>query len=910
MDYNDILIKLKSYLKNFDENYSENDEEESDSSYYYYDNDDENDNENNQNENDSSNQNTNLNPETNQNSLNSDLNFDLDQLWITIIDIAQNNVDMLGNYYPYLEKLMEINENFQKNNPNLINELIHQTKVDLNIQTLITLCRLLPFFNNENTFNFIDLLIHFLQTFTINEKQIPNFLQRIIKEILFDSVDNERILNIYNQIENHLNDETIGSFLSFSCFCEYFITKIHQESKLFNHIKNYLENSSFYLVSLSCLFLLKTMSQYLIDTEYDQQQIINLFIPVLINENEQIRDFALNVLETFISDGIILTRFCVSSFISNFSLFQTKKENIFQFFSCLKLYIKTNITIEDADLGIEEEDFEDNLPENDDSSEDKKQNYQYIDSNSPLTQIIIENEDNPQDQDEEDIEFFNIIQDIFLFSLSWLQKDCDDKDILINFIRSETIHIIAKIIDLFPKTFKHFKNQLLALIYPLIDQKKYEYFYSISIFLRSAIDNHLILPSKMLIPKIDIIINSFHNELVGSLEDQLACIKNISYIARIISKKFIVPLYYIGYNSLMSDSEDNAVISSKILGNIARSLELNQIINVFMKISDFILSTNNSHNFIVFLTQMIQIISNKEITPDLVQSFIDKLFESQKLIINQGKLTKNIKILKKLFQFLNASAILKKAPKIIPLLLSLIKEETSSATNELVKCSISCLSNNLFSEEELKDYTSSILNIYEQITIQQDALLSSICDFLRLVFIKKPSLISPQIIIDKISSIIDEIDYDDEEEEEEEESNDKKEYESIPSQAILLFTIYLNTINLKINKNLCKSLMRHLIVSSDDEIRAKLLIDCLIRMYQEETRFVCIQVPSLQIFAQILTMKQEEIDDIGISSGNILSMKQFILDALSYDQSFLPLITEDISSSNEKMEKFKLLFSQ
>ena len=37
-------------------------------------------------------------------------------------------------------------------------------------------------------------------------------------------------------------------------------------------------------------------------------------------------------------------------------------------------------------------------------------------------------------------------------------------------------------------------------------------------------------------------------------------------------------------------------------------------------------------------------------------------------------------------------------------------------------------------------------------------------------------------------------------------------------------------------------------------------------------------------------------------------MKQMIQDVLDYDQSFIPLITEDISSSPEKMHKFNLLF--
>ena len=43
--------------------------------------------------------------------------------------------------------------------------------------------------------------------------------------------------------------------------------------------------------------------------------------------------------------------------------------------------------------------------------------------------------------------------------------------------------------------------------------------------------------------------------------------------------------------------------------------------------------------------------------------------------------------------------------------------------------------------------------------------------------------------------------------------------------------------------------------------------------------------------------------------SKISRMKQIIQDALNYDQSFLHLITEDIEQNNEKMNKFKSLFS-
>ena len=800
---------------------------------------------------------------------------DLTILWETLIEISKNDVTMLGKFYKQLNVLTKYDKEFIEKNPPFVLNLISifsdisQTSEERS-SLLLSLVRLLPFFNKENTMKVIHGMVDLSNFLLKKENKIPSCMNRAMKEIITSSIQKQIIHDIFDILQQEAQGEKkAAATICIACFIDAFLEKQENERILLDNVRQCINGSNSEM--LAGCFLLSKIAPYLDDTDdFDAEEVLSLLIPSLSCDDEERRETALETFKTLSDNEVILTEQASNKFISCFSMFQSD-DSIQVFFKCLRMLIKANMVVKDEDLNIEEEDFDE---------DPKEENTEEEDQFCPA-------EEEEGNEEKESYEYVIPIRDFLLNNL----KTTSPTSIL-----SEVIHSIANIVKLSKQLLLESRAQVLEFIFKQIDVNNISLFSSISVFIKCSLENDFITTTG----KLALRIRKLLNAKIQNKYEKLKIAENISSIARTVRKSFINPLFDIGYDSIATNDEDIIVICANILGSLSRSLDKQQITNTFEEISRKTLQASNHKSFEALMKQMSQIISNKFISTEQVVYFMDKIVSSQIPLLNGTQINKATPPHIEAIRFIRAAIELNKAPNAVKIIFTLINDATRSITTELILCGTSALNKNMFNKEELKEFTSHVVSFFKNSSLTHENTIIASSDFLREAYQRDPTIFDIKEITKKACELVDDAkdDYYYEEEDTQETT-----YESMMPLALLVFSIYMSNTNFKVNNILCKNLLNLATISTDDD-HSPLFVSLIAQMYQSGDRFNCIQVASLQTFATILTMNQSTRSQLDLKEDDLNSMEQAIKEAISYDSSFIPLITEDISKSKKKMENF------
>ena len=302
--------------------------------------------------------------------------MDLNLLWNTLVNIAQKDLPMLGRYYPQLNILAEYDADFTESQPECITTLIKKlTESSRSSEDrknyMRTLSRLLPFLSDNNICKTFLGIIELCNRLMDKEHSLPEAIIDNFKDIITTSMDGNVITKVYNTIKQAIPTKRAAATLVLACFAETITDNIGFADEMAKIAQEALDGESLEMQS-GCR-LIESIAQSLSnfdDDTIDPMELIDVIVPALYDDDEDVRDEAVAAFRALAKSGVIQSDKCARKFICEFNNFNSP-ELLPLFFKCLRIYVSTNVEMqEQEDASLEEEEFDED-PETDNTGEEE-----------------------------------------------------------------------------------------------------------------------------------------------------------------------------------------------------------------------------------------------------------------------------------------------------------------------------------------------------------------------------------------------------------------------------------------------------------------------------------------------------------------------------------------------------------
>jgi hypothetical protein len=609
--------------------------------------------------------------------------------------------------------------------------------------------------------------------------------------------------------------------------------------------------------------------QGLEDGDIDSEEIIEMLVQAIYDDDDETRDYGIEAFEALCKSGVILRDPTVRKFIRQFKNFNTP-ELLPVFFKCLRIIISS--TTEGRELeddNFEEEEFDED-PQKDSTSEED----------------LHEDEEGDDEADEDTSESIIPIRDFVISAL----KASQDMNIL-----SGCIRILAEITNASDALLKDKKKEIRAKVFKYIDTKEYALYPAISYFIRASFESSNLQPTGKLAQRIRLILHGAKKEDSADEKSRMKCVENISAIARAVRYSLIKPVYQIGIEAVRREDEYIAAIGLKIIGNIARSLSAEQTQEAFTEMNSKIMKFKHFKNFEVLMKQLTRLITNKTIKTADVTPLLTTILESKAVVLNGIQLNQTNPVCKETFRFIGNCIKFGKAPNISKDILSLLLTSSETAVPSIVKIGINAVESGMLAESNLKTFADAVQKSLNAADLDRKDLIITASDFLRLAFVKDKTSFAPSSTFNHLGKLVKELDDEDEE------------YtEQIIAISLMVFTVYLTDTSQRVSISFTSNLMNHLTITLDNP-HIPPLITSIILMYKSGDRFSFIKTPILSIFANIMSLIPEDLDELDLTGENEKQMTEILISECKADPKIIPKVTEDFADIEERMSQFNTI---
>ena len=815
--------------------------------------------------------------------------MNLPQLWQTLVNVAQNDLVLLGKFYPQLNILAEYDAEFTETQPECITTLI--TKLTESSRSsedrkkyMRTLSRLLPFFNQDNSCKTFQGIIELCNRLMSKEKNLPDAIIDNFKEIITTNMDAEVIAKIFNTIQANMKTKRAAATLVLACFAETITESIGLAEEMVGIAGDALDGDSLEMQA-GCVLLSKIAPSLsnIDEDSLDPDDLIEMIVPAIYDDDEDVISEGINAFTALAKNGVILSDSCSRKFIREFNNFNTP-DLLPYFFKCLRIIVNANIEVQESeDANLEEEEFDED-PEKDNTHEE-------------------EAPEDEEDNDEEDDDKENAMESIIPirdFTVSAL-KATEDTNILSGCIRT-----LADITNASDSLMKNVRKDVRARVFSLLDKKTYSLFPAISYFLKASFENSNLSATGRLAQRLRLILHGAKKPETAPLKQRMKCVRNISAFARAVRFSLIESVYVIGIDALSNADDEIACLGADIIGNIARSLKIEQIKKSLDLMQQKALSCKLFGQLENYMKQLTQVMTNKSLVSSDIEPVLVSLLENKPAALNGIPLNQANPLCVESFRFINSCIKFDKGSKCVSYLLNLLKTSTKETSPEVIKIGISALEKNLIPSQTLKEFAAIVQKLLNNAEIEESDLLIQASDFIRIAYVKDKTSCTPSDTFKHIDEIVDDIADDDEEEEEDADEDDEQYSEQVVAMGLMVFTVYLHDTSLRVSRSLLRNLMDLLVITSDDP-HIPPIVTSIILMYNAGDRFQCIRNYSLETFADIVSMDPNDLDELDLRDEDEKQMKQIIKDVVKKDPLIVSKLTGDFSNKEDKMKRFYAL---
>ncbi|EAY21268.1 hypothetical protein TVAG_166430 [Trichomonas vaginalis G3] len=822
---------------------------------------------------------------------NDDEGFDIDfnNLWEFLVNIATNDVETLASFYPYLSTIAEYDSEFQDVNPDCVTKLItkftdHNKPSEERKKSMTPLVRLLPFLNKENTIKVVVGMIRLSERLIDKKRDIPHAMIKIFDEIVSTNMSNETIEEIFKSIKENIGDrKKSGPLVVLGSFIKIIVPAIGKTVDLIEIIQKAFEGST--LDTIAGLFVLDKLGQNLGNTEenVDPKLILKILISEMYDDNEEIRKYAAVAFKSMCDNGIFNSDSVTRLFIREFSNFN-QPTLLPVFFESLRVMVNSNVDMDSSDDDLEEEEFDED----------------------PIKENTAE-EDIPDDEDEdnEDDDSLVNVKPIRDFTISALKASPSNE------ILEGCIFTLADIVNLSSSLIKDQKKDVRTKIYKFLDGKTYPLFPAIASFIRSSFENSNLAPTGRLAQRLRLLLHGAKKPEVGPLAKRLECAENIAAIARPVRKALVTPVFDFGFENLKSDTEETQILAARVIGRIARSLTSQQALDSFAIIANFSRKVISFESFETILKQVTSLASNQGITESQVSPLISDLIDGKANALERTPPQQSMPVCVQAFKFISSCIRLGKASKLGPKFSSLLlssNKPSKAASPYVSDCISAAIEKELITDDLLKQCAKKIYQMFMTTTIEDTKNVIAFSDLLRVSYKRDKNSFDTKQIFKKVSEMVRDV-ADNEDEEEDDEGGESQEEEAVVALALFVFTCYLTDKSLKVSKTLIHNLMDLLTITSDDP-HIPPLISAIIEMFGAGKRFAEIKNYTLETFAQIISMENDEISELDLNSGDFEKMSKILKDEVKADKELIKFVTQDFADDESKMARFNDFISK
>ena len=129
---------------------------------------------------------------------------------------------------------------------------------------------------------------------------------------------------------------------------------------------------------------------------------------------------------------------------------------------------------------------------------------------------------------------------------------------------------------------------------------------------------------------------------------------------------------------------------------------------------------------------------------------------------------------------------------------------------------------------------------------------------------------------------------------------------ALPSIAVFILSIYATRDETPVNKDLLNGLLNFMPFPPETEENQE-IFECLVQMMEDPDKYDSILIPTLKIFTTMLLMKKAEVEQFEFEPDLLKEMKDKLRTIVKLKPEIGKAITEDISDSRAKLNRFHAL---
>ena len=807
-------------------------------------------------------------------------------IWKTAFDMLQKNQnDYLAIFSSLLEysnlKISFIEEGIDMdyfnnfisniNSENTIDEIFPYFEIFLNF---------LPFLNSKAIILFINKISIILSNY-IQQNQIlpPNFLKQI-KKTDFSKIKHKELKEINQHITNSIKPENIsnddlGFLFLISPFVGEIVLKSPTSSLLYINIINNLLKSegdeSIKSKQIVSLYLLQKISDLLsqIIIEDDEisiskaekkeiiqkgDELFKLLLPLFITEDQYLFNLSHKTMRKLISEGVFVEHLKVVEMIKQYSKYKTD-ERVVLFFKLINKLMEDTETV-----------------------------------TIPIAQPI-----------------YNLLGIISKRSTPLVQSLCLESYSLLAAVKKDV--------------FEEVYEQELEIAQNLMNNNKNDSFIlsKISTFISTLSKSLPETFSKIMKDFVPVLIDFIQSEETDREKERKNRLAIAETLSIIIDGGVYQPICDKICNFIIKAIDDTKENEIFYIGSIVISLH-SQIIpelatNLFKKLTIYAHNCNSDQQLNITLQMMRKLISKQKVDSSIVFNFINDEIISGKIKMLHGMkpyivcnnntmifyfISKVIKVygVQNELSFKLSKELCEWVPKTRLSLLHLVLEPI-----------IQSLSLNCFKEdnEYAKQFYTLLLNLLKLIPSQNSQQLSAIVSCLIEIINYHNDFVNAQDLLQIATETLarchsSQMKDDIEEEEEEEDESENKVYTHLAKLVLTVYSIPdLNECEVK----------KDLIASVLEEIDEDSLPSCftlIISLLKQTDRFKPVYLTLCRPIINLLLMKKDELEDVGISSKEADEGKNIVRNILRKNPLVKKQIQKDFNNSKQKLNRFNTLF--